>query len=753
MKRRAFLLLCTLGGGGLLAGCVDASRQRLVAGALPARDGQVALNGWVRVGTDGLVTVVVPKAEMGQGVHTGLAMLVAEELDCAWAQVRLEDAPIDRLYGNVVAVAEGVPFRADDDGAAARGMRWVMGVAARQLGIMMTGGSSSLRDLWLPMRQAAAATRAALVDAVASHWGIPAARVAVADGVFSGPGDRRVGLGEAVRLLGPDPAAPQAVKLKEPSSYRILGRPLPRLEAAPKIDGTAFFASDVRLPGMLHAAVRMAPVRGGALRSLDDAAARALPGVVGVVRFDATHGGTGGFAVVADRRWRATRALDAVQATFDDGPMAGFTTTGLEQRLFAALQADDGFAFWKRGDAVAAISTASRKVEARYFAPYLAHAPMEPMTCTVEHRGDRATVWAPTQVPGLARRAAAKALGLDEDRVELRTPLLGGGFGRRLEVDFVAQAAQIARRFEGRPVQVLWSREDDVRHDFYRPACAASYAAALDEKGRIAAWSAVSAGQAITPGYMPRTVGFPVFGPDKTASEGAFDAAYEFPVARVGHVAVDLPVPVGYWRSVGHSHQAFFKESFVDECAHAAGVDPFAYRRDLLADHPRQRAVLELAAAKSGWGSPVPPAADGARRARGIALHESFGSIVAQVAEVSVAPDGRIRVHRVTCAIDCGFAVNPNLIAQQMEGSVVFGLSAALHGRIDIEGGRVVQGNFHDQPVLRMPDCPVVETHVVPSALPPEGVGEPAVPPVAPAVANALFVLTGKRLRSLPLAS
>jgi len=376
---------------------------------------------------------------------------------------------------------------------------------------------------------------------------------------------------------------------------------------------------------------------------------------------------------------------------------------------------------------------------------------MEPMNCTVQFDGDKATVWVPTQVPGLARQAAAKAMGLKDEQVEMQLTYLGGGFGRRLEVDVVAQAATVAKAFKGRPVQLIWSREEDTRHDFYRPACVSRFEAGLDAQGRITAWRNVSAGQAITPNFLPRNVGMPGMGPDKTTSEGAYDVAYEFPNARVGHVTVDLPVPVGYWRSVGHSHQAFFKESFLDECAHAAKADPLQYRLDLLAQHPRQHAVLQLAASKAGWGQPLSPAPDGARKARGIALHESFGSIVAQVAEVSVSEQGEIRVHRVVCAIDCGLAVNPNTIAQQVESSVVYGLSAALYGRIDIAQGRVQQSNFHDSPVLRMAECPEVETHIVASTAHPEGVGEPALPPVAPVVANAVFVLTGQRLRSLPL--
>jgi isoquinoline 1-oxidoreductase beta subunit len=333
----------------------------------------------------------------------------------------------------------------------------------------------------------------------------------------------------------------------------------------------------------------------------------------------------------------------------------------------------------------------------------------------------------------------------------MQVTYLGGGFGRRLEVDVVAQAASIAKAFKGRAVQLVWSREEDTRHDFYRPACVARFEAGLDAQGQITAWRNVSAGQAITPNFLPRNVGMPGMGPDKTTSEGAYDVAYEFPNVRVGHVTVDLPVPVGYWRAVGHSHQAFFKESFLDECAHAAKADPLSYRLQLLAQHPRQKAVLELSAKKADWGQPLPPAPDGARQARGIALHESFGTLVAQVAEVSVDAQGAIRVHRVVCAIDCGLAVNPNTIAQQVESSVAFGVSAALHGRIDIENGQVKQSNFHDYPALRMNESPLVETHIVPSTAHPEGVGEPALPPIAPAVANAVFALTGQRLRSLPL--
>ena len=752
MKRRSFLLLATLASGGLLAGCGNPARQQPRGGALPLRDGQVALNGWVKLDPEGVVSVVIARSEMGQGVHTALQMLVAEELDCAWDQMRLEEAPIDGLYGNVTALSEGVPFRPDDQSVLARSMRWTMKNTMGQLGFMVTGGSTSVRDLWLPMRHAAAATRATLVSAVAQEWRVSADEVAVVDGIFSGPRDRRMTLGESVRLLGAQPKVTETVTLKSPAKFKVLGQPRLRTEAASKVAGSAQFGIDVRPEGLLFAAVRFAPTRGGNVRSFDDSKVRGRPGVKGVVPLEPLHGGTGGVVVVADRWWRAHQALESLAIEFDDGPLAGKATADLTKSLGEALASEAGFTYWKRGDAGAVIATSPRKLDAEYSAPYLAHATMEPMNCTVLLDGSRATVWAPTQVPTFARKAAAKALGIDADQVDLKVTYLGGGFGRRLEVDVIAQAATIARRFPGQPVQLIWTREDDTRHDFYRPAALAHFRAALDSQGRLAAWQHTSASQAIAPQYMPRATGMPFVGPDKTTAEGAFDVAYEFPAVHMAHVALDLPVPIGYWRAVGHSHQAFFVESFMDECAHAAGQDPVDFRRALLAQHPRQRAVLDLAVEKAGWNTPVGNAPDGARLARGVALHESFGAVVAQVVEVSMGADRAIRVHRVVCAIDCGFVVNPNLVAQQLESAVVFGLTAALHGRIDLEHGRVTQGNFHEYLPLRLPACPVIETHLVNSEEPPEGVGEPGLPPVAPAVANAVFALTGQRLRSLPLA-
>jgi isoquinoline 1-oxidoreductase beta subunit len=621
----------------------------------------------------------------------------------------------------------------------------------RQLGFMMTGGSSSVRDLWEAMRHAAAMARATVVGALAADWAVPAAGIVVADGVFSHATGRRITLGEAVRQFGASWKPAGTWALKDPSRFKVIGKPLPHVEGAAKVAGTAVFGIDVQRPGMLYAALRLCPTRGGAVRTFDATKARALTGVRHVVSVPPLHGGTGGVAVVADRWWRVRQALEALEVEWDAGPMAGVSSQAVLERLARELDSQDGYGFWTIGDVDAALAAAPKKLAAEYRAPYLAHATLEPMNCTIEFDGRKARLWVPTQVPGFARRAAANALGVDADQVEVEVTLLGGGFGRRLETDFVAQAAAIARQVPGVPIQVLWSREDDTRHDFYRPACVSRFAAGLGADGRVVAWRNTSAGQAPTLQYLPRNSGLPIFGPDKTTSEGSYDVAYEFPAVRVGHVAVDLPVPVGYWRAVGHSHQAFFKESFLDECAHAAGADPYRYRAALLERHPRPRAVLELAATKAGWGTPLGPAADGAPRARGIALHESFGSTVAQVVEVSIGAQREIRVHRVVCAIDCGLPVNPNLIAQQMESGIVFGLTAALHGDVAIEDGRVKPGNFHEYPLLRLTECPAIETHIVPSTAAPEGVGEPGQPPIAPAVANAVFVLTGQRLRTMPL--
>jgi isoquinoline 1-oxidoreductase subunit beta len=548
---------------------------------------------------------------------------------------------------------------------------------------------------------------------------------------------------------------PALPKLKDPAAFKLMGQPIKRLEAAAKLDGSALFGIDVMPPGLLYASVVMCPTLGGTVARFDASKASAQPGVKKVFAVAGYNGGSGGVAVIADTPFHAMRAVKLVTVEWAHGDAATVFSDDIYRRLSATLDHEDGVAYFSTGDVEAALKSASKTITAEYRAPYLAHATMEPMNCTVQVANGRATVWASTQVPGVARSAVAKLLGLAEAQVDVQVQLLGGGFGRRLEADFIVQAAAIAREGGGAPVQTMWSREQDITHDFYRPACVSRFKAGFDADGQLRAWHNTSAGQAIVPQVLQRSFGLPASwvnsGPDKTSSEGAFDQPYEWPHARIAHQTFELPVPVGFWRAVGHSHQAFFKESFVDEAAAAVGRDPVAFRAALLTQHPRHLKVLQRAAERSGWGTPLAAGPDGAKRARGVALHASFGSVVAQVAEVSVDLDKNIRVHRVVCVIDCGLAVNPNLIAQQMESAIVFGLSAALFGEITLKAGQVQQSNYHDFPVLRMNQCPVIETHVMPSTAHPEGVGEPGTPPVAPAVANALFALTGQRLRALPL--
>jgi isoquinoline 1-oxidoreductase beta subunit len=539
------------------------------------------------------------------------------------------------------------------------------------------------------------------------------------------------------------------VQLKDRKAWRVIGQPAQRLDVPAKVNGSARFGLDVRVPGMRFAALRLAPRIGGAPGRVDASAALAMPGVERLVVLPAYAGSTAGIAVVAQSYWQAKRAVDAVQVDWQRPVGAALDTRQIARDLEQAVKTGDAHAFYTRGDVDAPASPGSRMLEAWYSAPFLAHATMEPMNATARVTGDRVEVWAPTQVPQMCRAAAARVAGVPEDHVELSVTLLGGGFGRRLEVDYVAQAVRVAMDVPGVAVQLIWPREEDMRHDFYRPMQVARLRATIDASGMPVALQVRSAGDAISPRWiergMPQLAG-PIDLPDKTASEGLFDQPYGFARQRIEHVFAHTGVPVGFWRSVGHSHNAFFTEGFIDELATELRRDAVALRRTLLKDSPRHLAVLEAAVERSGWATrPLPSG-----HARGFALHESFGSVVAQVVEVSIE-QGVPRVHRVVCAIDCGTVVNPQIVAQQMEGAVVFGLTAALHGRIDIVDGAVRQGNFPDYPMVRMASAPLVETWIVPSERPPAGVGEPGVPPLAPALAAALFALTGQRYRSLPL--
>jgi isoquinoline 1-oxidoreductase beta subunit len=767
VKRRTFLVGGAAALGTLAVGwSALPPRQRLEpARALDVLPAQAALNGWVKIGADNRVTVMVCRAEMGQGVHTGLAMLVAEELDADWSRVDVEAAPVDRIYNNVESVAGNLPFRPDDDSTLKGVVAWLARKGAREIGAMMTGGSTSLNDAWLPMREAGAAARAMLVQAAAAQWGVPVAQCRTEAGrVFDGPASgatRSATYGELAPLAARQPL-PRKIDVKDPSAFRLIGKPLLRIEAPSKLDGSARFGIDAAPERLLYASVAMCPVPGGAVAQFDGAAAAAQAGVVSVFAVPPYHGGTGGVAVIAGNAYAAMHALEAVKCEWRIDDASRLSSADVFTRLGDALDDSAGHTWYSRGDADAALGIAARTVNAEYRVPYLAHAALEPINCTAQVNDGSAIVWAATQVPDVARRYTAQMLDLPEDQVEVRSMLIGGAFGRRLEMDYIAQAVAIASKVRGTPVQTIWTRPQDTMHDFYRPACVSRLSGGLDHTGAVIAWRNTSASQSIVTNWLARNYGVPGFAAalgrafDKTNDEGAFDQPYEWPNVRVGHKAVSLPVPVGFWRSVGHSHQAFFVESFVDELAAAAGKDPVAFRAAMLAHHPRHLAVLRRAAQLAGWRAPLDTDERGLAQARGVALHEAFGSVVAQVVEVSVdAPvekgKGRtIHVNRVVCVIDCGLPVNPNLIAQQLEGAIVFGLSAALYGAITLDGGVVQQQYYTDYPVVRMAQCPRIVTDIVASREHPQGVGEAATPPIAPAVANAVFALTGVRLRTLP---
>jgi len=763
LKRRTLLWSGLAGAGALIVGWSGLPPRGRPgrADTLPPVAGEVGLNGWIKVARNGDVLLAMPYAEMGQGVHSTLALLVAEELDLAPTRVRLTaPAAGETLYGNVAVLAASLPVhpRSLEPGHETTGARlgqWMVRKVARELGIVITGGSSTVADAWEPLRLAAATARAQLLGAASLRWRLPVDEFQVQDGVVQhAASGNSAGYGELAEAAATVPAG--GIKLKASTQWRLLGKPQPRSDTLAKSTGAARYGIDTRRPDMLFAVMRHAPALGGAPGAVDMDALLRRPGVQRVVRLGPVAGSTAGIAVVAHSSWHAKQAALAMDASWQGRPAGALDsaaiTTSLAQTARSAADASHGFGFYSLGDAAASWQAdeqgGARRLEAAYQAPYLAHATMEPMNCTVQVTDQGVEIWAPTQVPEMARQLAARVAGVPLEKVTLHMTLIGGGFGRRLETDHVGQAVRVAMETGGRPVQLLWPREEDFTHDFYRPAGAALLRGVLSSDGKLQALSIHSAGDAITPRWMARNVpqlAGPVDMPDKTTAEGLFDLPYAVPNQRMAHVATQHDVPIGNWRSVGHSHNAFFSEAFIDELAHAAGADPLAFRLSLLADQPRHAAVLQRAAEKAGWGQPLP-----AGIARGLALHESFGTVVAQVLEVTLS-DGKPRVLRVVCAVDCGMVLQPDIVAQQVESSVVFGLTAALYGRIDIVNGEVRQKNFPDQPLLSLRECPLIETHLIASTRTPTGIGEPAVPPVAPALANALFALTGQRLRSLPL--
>ena len=753
MKRRN-LILSGLGvTGALIVGWgVLPARSRLGKpdNMLPT-EGEVALNGWIKIAKDGGVVLAMHRSDMGQGIHNALSMLVAEELNVPLKQIRLEQAGHDSIYGNAAMFVGTLPFHplqseGVDKPFLVLSGQWIVGKVARELGVNATGGSSSVKDAWEHLRLAAATAKASLCLAAADQWKVSLQDINVKDGVISHASGKSAHFGEFAQAAAAQ--TPRNVSLKDRKDWTLIGKASARADVPAKTDGSAVFGMDVRLPNMLFASVVQVPQMGGTLISFDAKEALAMPGVVKCVQLSSAAGSAPGFAVVAKSTWHAKQAADKVKAQWAQRTEGAIDTKRIESELKEKLKSEKGFTFHEQGDAAKAESSAARMIEVQYKAPYLAHATMEPMNCTAQFKAGALEIWAPTQVPGLARAAAAKVANVSADKVKVNVTLLGGGFGRRLEADVVAQATQIAMALDGVPVQMVWSREQDMSHDFYRPMHVAQLSAALNAKGEVESLRIKSAGDAISPRWMSRVLpalSGPLDAPDKTTAEGLFDLPYAFANQHMSHVSTRMGVPIGFWRSVGHSHNAFFSESFIDELAFETKQDPLAFRLSLLKQAPRYAAVLKLAAEKANWGSALP-----AGHAHGLAFHESFGSIVAQVAEVSIQ-GGMPRVHRVVCAIDCGTVVNPGTVAQQVESSVNFALSAALFGKIDIQDGVVQQTNFTNYPLVHMAQSPVVETWIVPSTQSPEGVGEPAVPPLAPAVSNALFKLTGKRLRALPL--
>ena len=717
MTRRTFVKVAGLAGTGLALGI----GYKVMSGpGVPYTDAAFAPNPFLRIETDGSITVMVGKAEMGQGVATSLPMLVAEELEVPFERVAFAFAPAHLAYGAA-------------------------------LGMQVTGGSTSIVEMWEVLREAGATAREMLREAAAQEWDVPAADVVMRDAMAHHPDGSTLAYAD-LAVAAASVAVPENVPLKDPSEFRIIGLPQPRLDVPQKTTGQAIFGVDAGPADARVAMVARCPVFGGAVRSFDATAALAMPGVQEVLEISS------GVAVLADGYWPALKGRDALVVEWDEGEAAGLDDAEISRRLAAGI--DEGGGVAAEHGAVEA-ATGGEAITAEYELPYLAHATMEPMNCTALVEDGRCTVWAATQFQngpamlggGGARQVAAAAAGVSADDTVVHSTFLGGGFGRRAEKDFVQEAAEIAGRVEG-AVRVMWSREDDMQHDFYRPASLHRLSATLDDAGNPAVWRHDMASQSILnrllPEWMPgfvrnRTV--MKNGVDPTSAEGASNQPYRVPNFRMTAATVELPVPVGFWRSVGHTHSAFVVESFIDELAHAAGQDPYEYRRDLLAEHPRHRAVLNTVAEAADWGSEVPEG-----RARGIAVAESFGSYVAEIAEVSLGEDGRPRVHKVWCAVDCGVVVNPAIVRAQMESGIIFGLTAALYGKITIEDGRAVQSNFHDYEMVRMSEAPEMHVVLAPSGDGPGGVGEPGVPPIAPAVTNALFALTGQRVRTLPIA-
>ena len=702
LNRRTFLKSTAAVGGGLVIGsylALDGSDTDVLAA------GSFEPNIWLKVNSDDTVRIVLTQLEMGQGVMTSMPMLVAEELDMDWSKIKYEWAPADSKYGN-----------------------------PNFGGQQLTAGSNSVRGMWKILRGAGATARAMLVTAAAQTWNVPENSLTTEKGeVIHKASNRRVKYGALVDKAAALPV-PKDVKLKDPKAFTLMGKDIPRLDIPEKVNGSAQFGIDVKLPGLMTARVSRSAVFGGKVKSFNDAKAKAVPGVKHVVQI------SDGVAVVADNYYSATKGIQALEITWDEGPLANLTSADILKK-YADLATKPGKEARKQGDAAAAYASASKKFERVFEAPFLAHATMEPMNATADVKADSCDVYVPTQGQTACHMAAIAASGLPANKVKVHTTYLGGGFGRRGEADYVTEAVEISKKI-GAPVKVIWSREDDMQHDFYRPISYARMQGAVDASGKATVFTQHLVQQSL----MKRLGSLPPNGVDFISMDGSATLPYDIPNIKIEYTEQDPGIPYGFWRSVGASFQGFAVEAFVDELASTAGKDPYEFRKAMLSKHPRHLGVLNLAAEKAGWGKPLPQG-----RARGIAVMEAFGSILSQVTEVSVDAKGAVKVHRVVCTVDCGWVINPDTIRQQMEGGIIYGLSAALKGEITIDRGRVVQRHFNDYQVVRHSEMPQIEVYLVPSVEEPGGIGEPSTALAAGSLVNAIYAATGRRVYKLPV--
>jgi isoquinoline 1-oxidoreductase beta subunit len=702
LNRRSFLKVSAAGGALLVGAYVPGLRQ----GGTVHAAGTFEPNIWIKVAADDSVTVMLTQLEMGQGVMTSMPMLVAEELDVDFAKIKTEWVPADAKYGN-----------------------------PNFGGAQLTAGSNSVRGMWKILREAGAGARSLLITAAAQNWNVAENTLTAQNGeVIHQASGRRAKYGTLVDKAATLPA-PKTITLKDPKSFRLLGKSTPRLDIPEKVNGAAGFGIDVKRPDMLIARVVRCPVFGGTVASFNADKAKAVAGVRHVVKIST------GIAVIADNYWAASKGAQALEVQWNEGSLAGLNSAQIMAR-YKTLAEQEGKVARNDGDVNTALRGNTRAFERVYEVPFLAHACMEPMNCTADVRADRVDIWVPTQGQTASQGAAAAASGLPPNKVNVHTTYLGGGFGRRGEADFVTDAVE-ASKAAGKPVKVIWTREDDIQHDYYRPVTYVRMRGAVDGNGKPIAFMQRMVQQSL----MKRLGQLPPTGIDFISMEGAANMAYAIPNIRIEYTETDPGVPYGFWRSVGASVQGYVVEAFIDELATSAGKDPYIFRRDLLAKAPRHLAVLNLVAEKSGWGKPLP-----AGRSRGIALMESFGSIIAQVAEVSVT-NNNVKVHKVYCAVDTGWVINPDTIKAQMEGGTIYGLTAAMMGEITIQNGRVAQHHFNDYPMMRHNEAPEVETHIIQSTETPGGIGEPSTAIAAGALANAIAAATGKRTYKLPLKS